>query len=60
MLGFLVRRIVQSVFVMLAVALIAFMMFRFMGDPVNSMVSENATVAEREEVRARSAPLRQR
>ncbi len=53
MLGFLVRRIVQSVFVMLAVALIAFMMFRFMGDPVNSMVSENASVAEREEVRAR-------
>jgi peptide/nickel transport system permease protein len=53
MLGFLVRRIVQSVFVMLAVALIAFMMFRFMGDPVNSMVSENATTAEREEVRAR-------
>jgi peptide/nickel transport system permease protein len=38
---------------MLAVALIAFMMFRFMGDPVNSMVSENATTAEREEVRAR-------
>lgn len=53
MLGFLVRRIVQSVFVMLAVALIAFMMFRFMGDPVNSMVAENATAAEREEVRAR-------
>lgn len=53
MFGFLVRRIIQSVFVMLAVALIAFMMFRFMGDPVNSMVSENATVAEREEVRAR-------
>ncbi|MFN3293653.1 MAG: ABC transporter permease [Gemmobacter sp.] len=53
MLGFLVRRIVQSVFVMLAVALIAFMMFRFMGDPVNSMVAENATVAEREDVRAR-------
>ncbi len=38
---------------MLSVALIAFMMFRFMGDPVNSMVSENATTAEREEVRAR-------
>jgi peptide/nickel transport system permease protein len=53
MFGFLVRRIVQSVFVMLAVALIAFMMFRFMGDPVNSMVSENATIAERDEVRAR-------
>lgn len=53
MLGFLIRRIIQSIFVMLAVALIAFMMFRFMGDPVNSMVSENATTEEREEVRER-------
>ncbi|WP_322867453.1 ABC transporter permease [Aquicoccus sp. G2-2] len=53
MLGFLVRRIIQSIFVMLAVALIAFMMFRFMGDPVNSMVTENATTAQRDEVRAR-------
>ncbi|WP_306045785.1 ABC transporter permease [Nioella sp. MMSF_3534] len=53
MLGFLIRRIIQSIFVMLAVALIAFMMFRFMGDPVNSMVSENATTEERDEVRER-------
>ena len=53
MLGFLIRRIIQSVFVMLAVALIAFMMFRFMGDPVNSMVAENASTEEREAVRER-------
>lgn len=53
MLGFLIRRIIQSIFVMLAVALIAFMMFRFMGDPVNSMVSENATTEERDDVRER-------
>lgn len=53
MIGFLIRRIIQSVFVMLAVALIAFMMFRFMGDPVNSMVAENATTEEREAVRER-------
>lgn len=53
MLGFLIRRIIQSVFVMLAVALIAFMMFRFMGDPVNSLVSENATTEERDAVRER-------
>ena len=38
---------------MLAVALIAFMMFRFMGDPVNSMVTENATTEERDAVRQR-------
>ncbi|MGJ8556914.1 MAG: ABC transporter permease, partial [Sulfitobacter geojensis] len=53
MLGFLIRRIIQSVFVMLTVALIAFMMFRFMGDPVNSMVAENATSEERAAVRER-------
>ena len=53
MLGFLVRRVIQSVFVMLAVALIAFLMFRFMGDPVNSMVAENASTEERAAVRER-------
>ena len=53
MFGFLIRRIIQSVFVMLAVALIAFMMFRFMGDPVNSMVAETATTEERDAVRER-------
>lgn len=53
MLGFLIRRIIQSVFVMLAVALIAFMMFRFMGDPVNSLVAENASTEERDAVRTR-------
>lgn len=53
MFGFLIRRVIQSIFVMLAVALIAFMMFRFMGDPVNSMVAENATTEERDAVRER-------
>lgn len=53
MLAFLVRRIIQSAFVMLAVALIAFLMFRFMGDPVNSMVAMDATAEQRAEVRER-------
>ncbi len=38
MLAFVIRRIMQSAAVMLAVALIAFVMFRFVGDPVNQMV----------------------
>ncbi len=38
MLAFIIRRIAQSLFVMAAVALIAFLMFRFVGDPVNQMV----------------------
>ncbi len=47
MLAFIFRRIIQSILVMLAVALIAFTMFRFVGDPVNSMLPENASTEER-------------
>jgi peptide/nickel transport system permease protein len=36
---------------MLAVALIAFTLFRFVGDPINGMVSQDATQAEREALR---------
>jgi peptide/nickel transport system permease protein len=50
---FLLRRLLQAVMVMLTVALIAFLMFRFLGDPVNSIVSQDATQVEREEVRER-------
>lgn len=52
MLAFVVRRLLQAVLVMLAVALIAFAMFRFVGDPVNSMLSENATTEDRWALRA--------
>lgn len=38
MLAFVIRRILQSAAVMVAVALIAFLMFRFVGDPINQMV----------------------
>ena len=52
MFAFVIRRIIQSVLVMLAVAMIAFAMFRFVGDPVNSMLPENASTQERGELRA--------
>jgi peptide/nickel transport system permease protein len=39
--------------VMLAVAAIAFAIFRFVGDPVEMMVNEQATQAERDELRER-------
>ena len=39
MLAFILRRLFQSLVVMLTVALIAFAMFRFVGDPVNQIVS---------------------
>ena len=51
MLAFIFRRIIQSILVMLAVALIAFTMFRFVGDPVNSMLPENASTEERQQLR---------
>lgn len=51
MLAFILRRLIQSIMVMLAVALIAFAMFRFVGDPVNSMLPENASTEDRLELR---------
>ncbi|MEL6297122.1 MAG: ABC transporter permease [Pseudomonadota bacterium] len=53
MTAFIIRRLLQSILVMLAVALIAFLMFRFVGDPVNQMVGIETTPAEREALRER-------
>jgi len=38
MIGFATRRLIQAMIVMLVVALLAFTMFRFVGDPINQMV----------------------
>ena len=48
MAAFILRRIVQAVLVMLAVGLIAFSLFRFVGDPVVSMLGQDATPEDRE------------
>ncbi|MBR9765121.1 MAG: ABC transporter permease [Rhodobacteraceae bacterium] len=53
MLAFLIKRTANAVFVMLAVALLAFVIFRFFGDPVEMMVNEQATQADRAELRER-------
>jgi peptide/nickel transport system permease protein len=53
MIAYLLRSLAQAVVVMLAVALIAFTMFRFVGDPVASMVGQEASVAERSELAER-------
>ncbi|ANY14506.1 ABC transporter permease [Bordetella pseudohinzii] len=52
MLGFVTRRLFQSLIVMLAVALIAFAMFRYVGDPIASMVGQDTTPQQREQLRA--------
>jgi len=53
MIAFLLKRIANAAFVMLAVALLAFVIFRFFGDPVEMMVNEQATLADRVELRER-------
>src|SRR5438046_2838929 len=51
MLAFTLRRAFQAIGVMIAVGIIAFSMFRFAGDPVNQMVAQDATAAQRAEIR---------
>ncbi|MFQ5774921.1 MAG: ABC transporter permease [Kiloniellaceae bacterium] len=53
MIAYIVRRLLQSVVVMLTVALIAFSLFRYVGDPILAMVGQDTTVDEREELRER-------
>ena len=48
MLVHLLRRLGQSVLVLLAVSLISFMVFRHIGDPTISLLGEDATLEERE------------
>ena len=50
MLAFILRRIAQAVLVMLTVGLIAFSLFRFVGDPVLFMLGQDATPEQRIEV----------
>ncbi|MBF2759750.1 MAG: ABC transporter permease [Ectothiorhodospiraceae bacterium AqS1] len=48
MLAFIIRRLLQSLLVMVAVGFIAFSLFNFVGDPVNNMVGIDATIEERQ------------
>ena len=48
MLAYIVRRLLQSILVLIAVGFIAFSLFTFVGDPINNMVGVEATDAERE------------
>jgi peptide/nickel transport system permease protein len=51
MIAFVVQRLLQAVLVMLVVALIAFALFNFVGDPINSMVGQDTSMADRERLR---------
>ncbi len=52
MLVFVLRRLVQAVVVMASVALIAFMLFQYVGDPVVFLLGQDATPEQVRELRA--------
>ncbi len=51
MLAFIIRRVLQSVIVLLAVGLVAFSMFRFVGDPVENLLGQERTIEDVERLR---------
>lgn len=51
MIAFILRRLLQAVAVMLAVSLLAFTLFRYVGDPVTIMLGQDATEQDRIELR---------
>lgn len=51
MLSFIARRLLQSVFVLLAVSLLAFTLFRFVGDPVAQMVGQETSLQDQARIR---------
>lgn len=53
MFAFIVQRLFQAILVMLAVALVAFSLFQFVGDPINNMVGQDATEEQRDALRER-------
>ena len=52
MLAFILRRLIQAVIVMVVVALIAFMLFQYVGDPVVFMLGQDATPAQKLQLRS--------
>ncbi|MEM6440191.1 MAG: ABC transporter permease [Pseudomonadota bacterium] len=51
MFGFITRRLAQSLIVMLVVSAVSFSLFNLVGDPVNNMVGQDATLERRAEIR---------
>ena len=52
MLAFILRRLFQALIVMLTVAFIAFLLFQYVGDPVTNLMGQDATVEQRQQLRA--------
>jgi peptide/nickel transport system permease protein len=52
MLAFVLRRLLQAVIVMIAVAFIAFLLFQYVGDPVVFMLGQNASPQDIRQLRS--------
>ena len=52
MLAFLINRLVQAVVVMLTVAFVAFALFQYVGDPITSLLGQEATPEQRAQLRS--------
>jgi len=53
MFVYILRRLLQAVAVMTIVSLIAFLLFNYVGDPVNNLVGQEASFEDRQELRSR-------
>lgn len=53
MIAFIIRRLMQGVLVMLAVGFVAFSLFNYVGDPVNNLIGQDATVEQRKMIAER-------
>jgi len=53
MFSFILNRVLQSVIVLLTVGIVAFFLFRYVGDPINAMVGQDTSMEEREELRSK-------
>ncbi|MDQ0349118.1 ABC transporter permease [Ancylobacter vacuolatus] len=51
-MSFVLGRLGQTVLVLLVAAFVSFALFRYVGDPVNNMVGQSASLADREAMRA--------
>ncbi len=51
MIAFLLRRLFQAVIVMLTVALVSFVLFNYVGDPISAMVGQDTSLQDRAKLR---------
>ena len=54
MIFYIIKRVLQAALVMLLVAFVSFTLFNYVGDPVNNMVGQEATIKDRDALRVLS------